>query len=113
MTEELDDKIIALYGLGMSYRDISSHIEDIYGIEISKSSITAITDKILPKIKEWQNRGLDEIYPIIFLDAMHFKCTENNVVIGKAFYTVLGINQEGKKMFWGFIYQKMKGLISG
>ena len=81
LTEELDNKIIALYGLGMSYRDISGHIE-----EISKSSITAITDKILPKIKEWQNRPLDEIYPIIFLDAMHFKCTEGNAVIGKAFY---------------------------
>ena len=81
LTEELDNKIIALYGLGMGYRDISKHMEEIYGIEISKSSITAITDKILPKIKEWQNRPLDEIYPIIFLDAMHFKCTESNVVI--------------------------------
>jgi len=109
LTEELDDKIIALYGLGMSYRDISSHIEDIYGIEISKSSITAITDKILPKIKEWQNRGLDEIYPIIFLDAMHFKCTENNVVIGKAFYTVLGINQEGKKDVLGLYLSENEG----
>ena len=57
----------------MGYRDISSHIDDMYGIEISKSSITAITDKIIPKIKEWQNRPLEEIYPIIFLDAMHFK----------------------------------------
>jgi len=97
LTDELDNKIIALYGLGMGYRDISSHMEEIYGIEISKSSITAITDKILPRIKEWQNRPLDEIYPIIFLDAMHFKCSENNVVVSKAFYTVLGVNQEGKK----------------
>ena len=97
LTDELDNKIIALYGLGVGYRDISSHMEEIYGIEISKSSITAITDKILPRIKEWQNRPLDEIYPIIFLDAMHFKCSENNVVVSKAFYTVLGVNQEGKK----------------
>ncbi len=81
----------------MGYRDISKHMEEIYDTQISKSSITAITDKILPKIKEWQNRPLDEIYPIIFLDAMHFKCTESSVVISKAFYTVLGINQEGKK----------------
>ncbi len=109
LTEELDDKIIALYGLGMSYRDISSHIEEIYGIEISKSSITAITDKILPKIKEWQNRPLDEIYPIIFLDAMHFKCTEGNAVIGKAFYTVLGINQEGKKDVLGLYLSENEG----
>jgi transposase-like protein len=109
LTEELDDKIIALYGLGMSYRDISSHIEEIYGIEISKSSITAITDKILPKIKEWQNRPLDEVYPIIFLDAMHFKCSEGNAVISKAFYTVLGINQEGKKDVLGLYLSENEG----
>ncbi len=81
----------------------------LYGIEISKSSITAITDKILPKIKEWQNRPLDEIYPIIFLDAMHFKCTESNVVISKAFYTVLGINQEGKKDVLGLYLSESEG----
>ena len=109
LTEELDNKIIALYGLGMSYRDISGHIEEIYGIEISKSAITAITDKILPKIKEWQNRPLDEIYPIIFLDAMHFKCTESNAVIGKAFYAVLGINQEGKKDVLGLYLSENEG----
>ena len=109
LTEELDDKIIALYGLGMGYRDISSHMEEIYGIEISKSSITAITDKILPKIKEWQNRPLDEIYPIIFLDAMHFKCTEGVVVVSKAFYTVLGINQEGKKDVLGLYLSETEG----
>ncbi len=109
LTEELDNKIIALYGLGMGYRDISKHIEEMYGIEISKSSITAITDKILPKIKEWQNRPLDEIYPIIFLDAMHFKCSESNVVIAKAFYTVLGINQEGKKDVLGLYLSESEG----
>ena len=109
LTEELDNKIIALYGLGMGYRDISSHMEEIYGIEISKSSITAITDKILPKIKEWQNRPLDEVYPIIFLDAMHFKCSENNVVVSKAFYTVLGVNQEGKKDVLGLYLSESEG----
>ena len=109
LTEELDNKIIALFALGMSYRDIVRHIEEIYGIEISKSSITAITDKILPKIKEWQNRPLDEIYPIIFLDAMHFKCSESNVVMPKAFYTVLGINQEGKKDVLGLYLSESEG----
>lgn len=109
LTDELDNKIIALCGLGMGYRDISSHMEEIYGIEISKSSITAITDKILPRIKEWQNRPLDEIYPIIFLDAMHFKCSENNVVVSKAFYTVLGVNQEGKKDVLGLYLSESEG----
>ena len=93
----------------MSYRDISSHMQDIYGIEISKSSITTITDKILPKIKSWQNRPLEEIYPIIFLDAMHFKCSEGNTVISKAFYTVLGINQEGKKDVLGLYLSESEG----
>jgi transposase-like protein len=82
LNEELDDKIIALYGFGMGYRDISNHMEDIYGIEISKSSITAITDKILPKIKQWQNRPLEQIYPIIFLDCLHFKCSEDRQLRG-------------------------------
>ncbi|MFT7087905.1 MAG: transposase-like protein [Rickettsiales bacterium] len=109
LTQELDDKIIALYGLGMGYRDISSHMEDIYGINISKASITAITDKILPKIKEWQSRPLDEIYPIIFLDAMHFKCTDGGVVVSKAFYTVLGINQEGRKDVLGLYLSESEG----
>lgn len=109
LTSELDDKIIALYGLGMGYRDISSHMEEIYGIEISKSSITAITDKILPRITKWQNRPLDEIYPIIFLDAMHFKCSESNTVVSKAFYTVLGINQEGKKDVLGLYLSESEG----
>ncbi|MFT7087549.1 MAG: transposase-like protein [Rickettsiales bacterium] len=109
LTGELDDKITALYGLGMSYRDISSHMEEIYGIAISKSSMTAITDKILPKIKEWQNRPLEEIYPIIFLDAMHFKCSKEGKVVSKAFYTVLGINQEGKKDVLGLYLSESEG----
>jgi transposase-like protein len=109
LTEELDNKIIALYGFGMGYRDIAEHIEDIYGIEVSKSSITAITDKILPKIKEWQNRPLDEIYPIIFLDAMHFKCNEEGKVVSKAFYTVLGIDQSGKKDVLGLYLSESEG----
>jgi len=109
LTEELDDKIIALYGLGMSYRDISSHMEEIYGVTISKSSITAITDKILPKIKEWQNRPLEEVYPIMFLDAMHFKCTEESKVVSKAFYTILGIDQSGKKDVLGLYLSESEG----
>lgn len=84
-------------------------MEEIYGIEISKSSITAITDKVLPKIKEQQNRPLDEVYPIIFLDAVHFKCSKNNDVVSKAFYTVLGVNQEGKKDILGLYLSESEG----
>ena len=109
LTPELDDKIIALYGLGMSYRDIVTHMEEMYGIEISKSLITSITDKIIPKIKEWQNRPLESVYPIIFLDAIHFKCTEESKVISKAFYSVLGINCEGKKDILGLYISENEG----
>ena len=109
LTPELDEKIIALYGLGMSYRDISKHIEEMYGIEISKSSITNITDSILPKIVEFKGRQLEEVYPIIFLDAMFFKAKENNKIITKAFYSVLGVNQEGKKDILGIYVQESEG----
>ena len=109
LTEELDNKIIGLYALGMSYRDISNHIEEMYGINISKTLISSITDKIIPKIEEWQNRPLEDIYPIVFLDAMHFKCREDGKVITKAFYTVLGINQEGYKDVLGLYISESEG----
>jgi transposase-like protein len=109
LTDELDNKIIGLYGLGMSYRDISNHISEMYGIEVSKSLIGSITDKIIPKIKEWQSRPLESIYPIIFLDAMHFKCNEEGKVITKAFYTVLGINQNGIKDVLGLYISESEG----
>jgi transposase-like protein len=109
LTPELDDKIITLYSYGMSYRDISSHIEEIYDIEISKSTITAITDKILPKITEFKERQLEEIYPIIFLDAMFFKVKENGKIISKAFYSVLGVDKDGKKDILGIYLQESEG----
>lgn len=109
LTEDLDNKIISLYAGGMSYSAISSHIKDMYGIDISTSTITNITDKIIPKIKEFKERSLDEIYPIIFLDAMHFKVKESGRVIAKAFYTVLGINQNGYKDILGIYIQDSEG----
>jgi transposase-like protein len=93
----------------MSYRDISSHIEEIYDIEISKSTITAITDKILPKITEFKERQLEEVYPIIFLDAMFFKVKENGKIISKAFYSALGVDKDGKKDILGIYLQESEG----
>jgi transposase-like protein len=81
----------------MSTRDIESHLKDIYGIEASASLISKITDKIFPLVAEWQARPLDKIYPIVFLDAIHFKVRKDNRVINKAAYTVLGINVSGLK----------------
>jgi len=109
LTPELDDKIIALYGLGMSYRDMSKHIDEMYGIELSKSAITNITDRIIPKIAEFKERQLEVVYPIIFLDAMFFKVKENGKIISKAFYSALGVDKDGKKDILGIYVQESEG----
>lgn len=93
----------------MSYSSIYTHIKNMYGIGISTSTITNITDKIIPKIKEFKNRQLEDIYIIVYLDAMHFKVKENGKVVAKAFYTVLGVNQEGFKDILGIYIQDSEG----
>lgn len=97
----IEDKIINLYARGLSTREISEEIEDIYGIEVSHTMVSNITDTIIPKIKEWQYRPLQSIYPIIFIDAMHFNVKEDNRVIKKAAYIILGITTEGYKEIIG------------
>jgi len=101
---DLDEKILALYSRGMSYSDISSQIEDIYGVHISDGTISSITDRVMPAIREWQNRPLERLYPIIWMDAMHFKIRDEGKVKTKAIYTVLGVNMQGKKEVLG-LYQ--------
>ena len=85
----------------MTTRDIEDHMRDIYVIDVSPSMVSKITDKILPTITEWQSRPLDKIYPIVYLDAIHFKVRKDNRVINKAAYSVLGINLEGQKDILG------------
>ena len=97
----IEDKIISLYGRGLSTREINEQIQDLYGIEISATMVSNITDQILPKIKEWQVRPLDSVYPIVFIDAVHFSVREDNHIIKKAAYIVLGINSEGFKEVLG------------
>lgn len=92
-----EDKIISLYGRGLSTREINEQIQDLYGIEVSSTMVSNITDQILPKIKEWQNRPLESIYPICFVDAVHFSVREESSVVKKAAYIVLGINEYGEK----------------
>ena len=101
LSDEIDNKIISLYSHGMSYRDIRQHVSDIYGLEISEGSITNITDALIPELQAWQERPLSEVYPIVWLDAIHFKVRENGVYIGKAVYTILGINSDGNKELLG------------
>jgi len=100
-TNEIEDQIVAMYAKGMTTRDIENHLKDIYGIEVSASLISKVTDKIFPYITEWQSRPLDEVYPIVYLDAIHFKVRKDNKVVNKAAYTVLGINLSGVKEILG------------
>ena len=97
----LEEQIIAMYAKGMSTRDIEDHMRDIYGIDVSAGMVSKITDKIMPLIAEWQARPLDRIYPIVFLDAIHFKVRKDNRIVNKAAYSVLGINLSGHKEVLG------------
>lgn len=94
---EIEDKIISMYAKGMTTRQISDTIDDIYGFEVSEGMISDITDKLLSKIEEWQNRPLSAVYPIVFIDAIHFSVRDDGIVRKLAAYIVLGINEDGKK----------------
>jgi transposase-like protein len=97
----IEDKIISLYAKGLSTRDINEQIQELYGIEVSATMVSNITDQIIPEIKEWQARPLDEVYPFVFIDAVHFSVREDNHIVKKAAYIVLGINFEGFKEVLG------------
>jgi len=109
INDELEQKIIALYGFGMSYKDISAHLEEMYGIEVSTGTLTAVTDKIIHTVKEWQARPLESIYPIVWLDAIHYKIRENGKVRSKAVYTILGVNLDGRKEVLGLYISESEG----
>ncbi len=94
---EIDEKIISMYAKGMTTRQISETMEDIYGFEASEGFISDVTDKILPRIEEWQSRPLASIYPIIFIDAIHFSVRHDNMITKLAAYVVMGINEDGRK----------------
>ena len=94
---EIEQKIISLYAKGLTTRQISSVIDDIYGFEVSDGLVSDITDKIMPQIEEWQNRPLSEVYPIIFIDCIHFSVRDEHIVKKLAAYIILGINSDGYK----------------
>jgi len=109
LTDELERKIIALFALGNSYQDIRGHIADLYGISLSNGSINAVTDKLLPELQAWRERDLEAIYPIVWLDAIHYKIKENGRYVSKAIYTLLGLNIEGKKELLGLYLSDQEG----
>lgn len=94
---EIDQKIISMYARGLTTRQISDQIEEIYGFECSEGFISDVTDKILKDIEDWQNRPLDDIYPILFIDAVHFSVREDNRIKKLAAYVILAITMDGKK----------------
>lgn len=93
----IEEKIISMYAKGMTTTQISETIEDIYGFEVSEGMVSDITDKLLPRIEEWQNRPLSSVYPIIFIDAVYFSVRDDNIIKKLAAYVVLGINEDGYK----------------
>lgn len=109
LAESLSTKILALYGKGMSLRDISKYIDEMYDTKVSPTLLSQITDKIIPEIKQWQSRPLEPIYTIVFLDAMHFKVKEDGRICDKAVYSVLGINRGGKKDLLGLYVSESEG----
>lgn len=94
---EIEGKIISMYAKGMSTRQISDQIQDIYGFDVSESLVTGITNKIMPEIEEWQKRPLAAVYPIVFIDAIVFNVRDNGIIKKQAAYIILGISEEGHK----------------
>jgi transposase-like protein len=109
LNESLDNKILSLYALGMSYEAIGNHLTEMYGLEVSPAKISQITDRLIPVITEWRNRPLETVYPIVFLDAMHFKVRVDGKVSSKAFYSVLGVNKSGVKDILGLYLSENEG----
>ena len=95
LSQDIEAKIISMYAKGMSTGDIEDHVKDLYGLDISDSTISRITDKVLPLVKEWQSRPLEEIYAVVFLDGIHFHVRSEGRIIKKAVYIAIGINMEG------------------
>jgi len=109
LAENLEDKIIGLYGLGMSLRDISDHIKEMYDTNISHTVLSQITDKVLPEVKAWQNRPLEPVYPIVWLDAMHYKVRNSGSVKHRAVYNIIGITPTGHKDVLGMYLSESEG----
>ena len=109
LTDEIDRKILSMFALGMSYQDMRQHVSEMYGIDVSQATISSVTDKLIPELKEWQQRPLDSHYPFIWLDAIHYKVRDNGRYVSKAVYTILGLNIEGKKELLGLYLSESEG----
>ena len=109
VSDEIETKMLSMFGLGMSYRDIASHVEEMYGINVSTATISAVTDKIIDEVKQWQQRPLESHYPLVWLDAIHYKVKEDGRYKQKAVYTILALNLEGQKEILGLYLSETEG----
>ncbi len=110
LTEGMADRIIGLYALGTSTRDISSWLEETVGTSVSAETISSITDRVLPELESWRNRSLDDVYPVVWLDAIHYKVMDDkNRPVTRAIYNVLGIDRNGHKDLLGMYVSKSEG----
>ena len=109
ISEEIEDKVLRLYSRGMSVRDITEHIEEVYHFTLSPTSLSAITDRVIPMIKEWQQRPLESVYCFVWLDAMFYKVREDGKVIPRAVYNILGVNNRGTKELLGMYVAESEG----
>ena len=109
MAQSLEDKIIGLYGLGTSLRDISAHIKETYDTDISAATLSTITDKVIPLVKEWQQRPLEALYCIVWLDAMYYKVKDEGRTQTRCVYNILGIDREGNKDVLGMYVSHSEG----
>ena len=101
ISQDIEEKILSMYAKGMTTSDIETHIRDIYGIEVSDTTVSRVTDKILPVAKEWQQRPLETVYAVVFLDAIHFHVRSEGQIVKKAVYIAIGINLDGRKNVLG------------
>ncbi len=109
LTNEIEQKILSMFSLGMSYQDIRQHVEDMYGLEVSNGTVSAVTDKLIPELEQWQQRPLQSHYPIVWLDAIHYKVKVEGRYISQAVYTILGLTLEGKKEVLGLHMSENEG----
>lgn len=109
LADNLSNKIISLYGMGMSLRDISEHISEMYDVSISHNTLSEIIERIVPKVKEWQSRPLEEMYTIVWLDAMHYKVKDGGRTETRAVYNVLAVNKDGRKELIGMYVSHSEG----
>lgn len=109
LTDELERKVLSMFALGMSYQNIRDHVQDMYGMKVSDGTLNTITDKLLPELKSWQERPLEAVYPIVWLDAIHYKVRDNGRYVNKAVYSILAVNLEGRKELLGLYLSESEG----